>query len=239
MSSGNSYLSFDGHSTYIEIPDSENFSIGTTGELTVSAWIQPETSEPGSLVFPSTEGGDEAYVHWLGKGQPDQEEWTFRIYSANNGVGRANRISFYVFDPAGGIGIGSHYQDPSNPVQPGVWLHVVGAADTEKTYIYINGQAIENNTYSGSITPKHGTAPVRIGTRDLKSYFKGQIREVRVWSRTLALAEIQALHASDTAPQAGLIAEYLLTRDIAQDSASSHNGFIFTGKWIPQAVSGQ
>jgi hypothetical protein len=67
MSSGNSYLSFDGHSTYIEIPDSENFSIGTTGELTVSAWIQPETSEPGSLVFPSTEGGDEAYVHWLGK----------------------------------------------------------------------------------------------------------------------------------------------------------------------------
>ena len=237
MSNTRSYLSFDGIRSYIEIPDSADFSVATTGQLTVSAWIQPETSQPGSLIFPTTEGGDESYVHWMGKGEADQQEWTFRIYSANNTVGRANRISFYVFNLAGGLGIGSHYQDPANPVQPGVWIHVVGAADTERTYIYINGQLIDSNVYTPTITPQHGTAPLRVGTRDFNSYFYGQIREVRLWNRTLSAAEIQALYTSDTVPAAGLEAQYLLTQDIAQDSADSHNGIISGGTWIPQTSS--
>ena len=234
MASGNSYLNFDGVHSYVEIPGSADFSVATTGQLTVSAWIQPETIEPGTLVFPNTEGGGESYVHWMGKGEARRQEWTFRIYSADNTVGRANRISFYVFNLAGGIGVGSHYQDPSNPVQPGVWIHVVGAADGEKTYIYINGQLIQSNVYSGSITPQHGTAPLRIGTRDFNSYFEGQIREVRVWNRLLSAAEISALYNSGAVPAAGLIAEYLLTQDIAQDTGGTHNGIISGGKWIPQ-----
>jgi hypothetical protein len=234
MAAGNSYLNFDGVRTYVEIPDSTDFSVATTGQLTVSAWIQPETIEVGTLIFPNTEGGGESYVHWMGKGEAHRQEWTFRIYSADNTVGRANRISFYVFNLAGGIGVGSHYQDPLNPVQPGVWIHVVGAADGEKTYIYINGQLIQSNVYSGSITPQHGTAPLRIGTRDFNSYFNGQIREVRLWNRLLSAAEINALYTSGTVPAAGLIAEYLLTQDIAPDTAETHNGVIFGGKWIPQ-----
>lgn len=170
----------------------------------------------------------------MGKGEAHEQEWTFRIYSADNNVGRANRISFYVFNLVGGIGIGSHYQDPANPVQPDVWLHVVGAADNERTYIYINGQLIENNVYSPSITPTHGTAPLRIGTRDFNSYFKGQIREVRVWNRALSPPEVRALYDSDAVPTSGLVAEYLLTQDIAQDTAASHNGIISGGNWIPQ-----
>jgi hypothetical protein len=234
MATGNSYLNFDGVRTYVEIPDSADFSVSTTGQLTISAWIQPETIETGTLIFPNTEGGGESYVHWMGKGEAHRQEWTFRIYSADNNVGRANRISFYVFNLAGGIGVGSHYQDPLNPVQPGVWTHVVGAADTEKTYIYINGQFIQSSVYSGSITPQHGTAPLRIGTRDFNSYFNGQIREVRLWNRLLSGAEINALYNSGTVPAAGLIAEYLLTQDIAQDSGGTHNGNISGGKWIPQ-----
>lgn len=234
MANGSSYLSFDGAHTYIEIPDSSDFSVATTGQLAVSAWIQPETIQQGTLIFPTTEGGGESYVHWMGKGEVHQQEWTFRIYSADNTVGRANRISFYVFDLAGGLGVGNHYQDPANPVEPGVWIHVVGAADTEKTYIYINGQPIESNVYSGSITPQHGTAPLRIGTRDFNSYFDGQIREVRLWNRVLSAAEVNALYDSGTVPTAGLVAEYLLTQDIAQDTADSHNGIISAGTWILQ-----
>lgn len=237
MANGNSSLSFDGVRTYVEIPDSSDFSVATTGQLTVSAWIQPETIQPGALIFPTTEGGGESYVHWMGKGEAHQQEWTFRIYSADNTVGRANRISFYVFNPAGGIGVGSHYQDPERPMQPGVWIHVGGAADNEKTHIYINGQLIQSNVYSSSITPKHGTAPLRIGTRDFKSYFNGQIREVRLWNRALSAAEMQSLYDSDTVPAAGLVAEYPLTQDVAQDTTDNHNGIIFGGKWIPQTGS--
>jgi hypothetical protein len=65
MATGNSYLNLDGVRTYVEVPDSADFSVATTGQLTVSAWIQPETIETGTLTFPSTEGGGELYVHWM------------------------------------------------------------------------------------------------------------------------------------------------------------------------------
>jgi hypothetical protein len=58
-------------------------------------------------------------IGWA-RAEAHQQEWTFRIYSADNTVGRANPISFYAVNPVGGIGIGSHHQDPAKPVQPGV-----------------------------------------------------------------------------------------------------------------------
>jgi hypothetical protein len=232
MSSGNSYLHFDGLQSYVEIADSPDFSLTTTGALTVSAWITPAT-----LTFPSTEGKGvdlkKAYVHWLGKGGAGRQEWVFRMYSPDNTVGRANRISFYVFNPDGNLGVGSHYQDPKNPIQAGVWIHVVGSADSEKTYIFINGAFIDSDIYLGKIHPQRGTAPVRLGTRDFHSYFEGEIRAVRVWNRTLTEAEVAALYASDVVPTDGLVAEYLLTQNIVPDTADSHDGAINSASWIP------
>ena len=236
MNSGNSYLHFDGYQSYIEIPDSPDFSLTTTGALTVSAWIRPST-----LTFPSTEGKgvdlSKAYIHWLGKGETGQQEWVFRMYSLDNTDGRANRISFYVFNLDGGLGVGSYYQDPNNPIQVGVWIHVVGSADSAKTYIFINGAPIASDVYRGRIQPQRGTAPMRIGTRDFNSFFEGEIREVRVWNRTLTDAEVAGLYATDTVPQDGLVAEYLLTQDIAPDTAGAHTGAIYSATWIP--VDGQ
>ncbi|MBZ5560920.1 MAG: LamG domain-containing protein [Acidobacteriia bacterium] len=226
MNAPKSYLHFDGSQSYIEIPDSSDFSLTTTGSLTVSAWIRPEV-----LIFPTAEKG---FVHWMGKGEAGKQEWVFRMYSQDNNVGRDNRISFYVFNPEGGEGIGSYYQDPNNPVQAGVWLHAVGAADTERTYIYINGAPIDTDVYAGQIQPQHGTAPLRIGTRDLKSFFEGEIREVRIWNRKLADEEVAALFASVSVPQDGLVGEYLLTQDVAPDTAEAHNGVIYGANWIPQ-----
>jgi hypothetical protein len=233
MNGGVAYLSFDGHRTFIEVPDSPDFSLMTTGALSVSAWIRPAT-----LTFPSTEGKGvdltKAYVHWLGKGESGQQEWVFRMYSADNTDGRANRISFYVFNPDGHLGIGSHYQDPAHPVEPGVWIHVVGSADTEKTYLHINGTLVDSDVYSGQIEPQHGAAPVRIGTRDFNSFFQGEIRQVRFWNRLLTDAEILGLFSADTVPPDGLIAEYRLTQDIAPDTAGSHDGQIVAPTWIAQ-----
>jgi hypothetical protein len=42
------------------------------------------------------------------------------------------------------------------------------------------------------------------------------------------------LYASDTVPQDGLVAEYLLTQDIAPDNAGHHDGAINGGVWTPQ-----
>jgi hypothetical protein len=231
MSTGNSYLHFDGLHSFIEIPSSPDFSLPTTGALAISAWIRPTT-----LTFPSIEGNatnppdlKKAYV-----GASGQQEWVFRIYSSNNTDGRANRISFYVFNSDGHLGIGSYYQDDSNPIQANVWYHIVGAADSENTYLFFNGQLAKTTSYAGQITPQPGSAPVRIGTREFNSFFEGDIREVRFWNRTLTAAEVASLYASDTVPRNGLVAEYVLTQDIAPDTAGNLNGQIVAGTWISE-----
>lgn len=238
------YLQFDGVGNYVEVPNSDDFSVNTAGGLTVSAWMKPDT-----LIFPTPEGS--GYVHWLGKGEPGRHEWTFRMYSLDNTEGRENRISFYVFNLAGGLGIGSYFQDP---VTPGEWIHVVGVVDSERTYIYKNGVFRKCDQYRGVgdgtchrysedrwIQPQNGTAPLRMGTRNLRSYFQGGLTKVRVWNRPLTETEIANLYASDLnnlpAPDNGLVAEWPLNEDtgtIARDTTGAHDGTIFGATWATE-----
>jgi hypothetical protein len=221
-------LSFDGVKSYIEIPSSIVFSLSTPAGLTVSAWIRPAT-----LRFPSSEGS--GYVHWMGKGERGRYEWVFRMYSQGNSENRGNRISFYVFNSQGGEGVGSYFQDP---IVAGEWIHVAGVADDQRTFIYKNGELRKCDQYRGAgdgacgrhpiqVVPEPGPAPLRIGTRDLKSFFKGEIREVRIWDRALTLSEVSSLYSGKSVPQKGLAAEYLLTDGTARDTKGSRNGTIF------------
>src|SRR5512137_1062676 len=89
------YLAYDGVRSYVEVPASPDLSMSAAG-LTVEAWMRPD-----SLSFTHTEGSlpTEQYVHWLGKGAPDAQEWTFRMYGLTTPLApRANRVSFYVFN---------------------------------------------------------------------------------------------------------------------------------------------
>ena len=218
-----STLQFNGTaSDYIEISDSADFSVATTNSLTVSAWIRPDV-----LTFPNSEST--GYVHWMGKGEAGQQEWTFRMYNetTTDVPPRPNRISFYVFNPDGHKGVGSYFQQP---VAAGEWIHVVGMADGENTSIYKNGVFEQSQTYAGTITPAHGTAPLRLATRDFNSFFLGAIRGVRVWNRALTASEVQLVY-TNTIPQDGLVAEYGLLHGIAPDSVGLHDGQIIGGTW--------
>ena len=191
-----STLQFNGTATdYIEISNSADFSVATANSLTVSAWMRPDV-----LTFPNSEST--GYVHWMGKGEAGQQEWTFRMYNetTTDVPPRPNRISFYVFNLQGGEGVGSYFQDP---VQAGEWIHVVGIADGQNTYIYKNGVLKQSQSYAGIITPQHGTVPLRIATRDLNSFFLGAIRGVQLWSRALTASEVQMVF-TDIIPQDGL-----------------------------------
>ena len=121
---GDSYLRFNGKDAYVEIPSIGDYSVSTTGELTVSAWMRPDT-----LDFLSVELNSD-YIHWLGKGDASgaggNQEWTFRMYNHNDPLDtppRPNRISFYLFNPQGGLGVGSFVQVP---VHKGNGINVVG-----------------------------------------------------------------------------------------------------------------
>ncbi len=246
---GDIYLRFNGIDNYVEIPSSDGFSVSTSGELTVSAWLRPD-----ALNFPNWEST--GYVHWMGKGEAGQHEWVFRMYNRDNITEtpeRPNRVSFYVFNPEGGLGVGSYFQDA---VTKGRWIHAVGIAGSAQTYIYKDGAYRRCDTYRGPATggcpshkqpgsgepliinPQAGSAPMRIGTRDFGSFFKGGIRRVRVWSRVLEQAEIQELNAGDAVPPDGLVAEYLFdknTGEAATDTAGGQDGTIFGAKWAKQS----
>lgn len=190
---------FDGESDYVTVTDSDArpFSVPTAGGLTVMAFIRPD-----SLDMPNTEGS--GYVHFLGKGSSGQHEWTFRMYQASNTEGRANRICFYVFNLAGNLGVGESFQDT---LTAGEWIHVAGTIDdtAKEIAIYKNGVLRQSDSYFGNgayvdVVPEAGTAPLRIGTRNVASFWEGAIANVAVFPSALTEGEIAGVYAAAGVP---------------------------------------
>jgi hypothetical protein len=202
---GSSAYSFNGTDAYIEIPDHNAFSLPTTGQLSIAVWMRP-----GTLNFPHDEGT--GYVHWLGKGVANQHEWTFRMYSTDNTdiPYRANRTSFYLFNLGGDRGTGSYVQES---VSAGTWYHYVAVADmrTDTITWYKNGRQRDQDCFRSvnppckdvnvkdPVNPQSGPAPVRVGTKDFASFFKGAIDNLHIYNRALSKAEVERL-CRDTTP---------------------------------------
>jgi hypothetical protein len=146
--------------------------------------------------------GDEAdppqeYVHWLGKGEKGHYEWGFRFYRRHSD--RPNRISAYIWNPDGKLGAGAYVEDK---LEAGSWIHLVATYDDPqksdaRVRLYKDGAASKHNDSSGTlyksydITPKHGSTPVRLGTRDLRGFLTGGLDEVAIYPRVLEADEIQ------------------------------------------------
>jgi Concanavalin A-like lectin/glucanases superfamily len=203
---GDSAATFDGSRRYLEIADSDRWSPATTGRLTVEAWMRPST-----LSFPG------CYVHWLGKGEPGQHEWTLRMYARSTpceSPPRPNRVSVYAFNRSGGLGTGAYFQGGLNQVptmQPNVWVHVVGvidAVDKSAAYpngyvrIYRNGRLINTRDLSSTVpvSLRNGTAPLRIGTRNLDGFFRGAIGKVALYDRELSASRVLAHYQAMSSP---------------------------------------
>ncbi|MFB8030169.1 LamG-like jellyroll fold domain-containing protein [Streptomyces sp. NPDC056465] len=194
---------FDGAGgQYVDVPDSDALSVSTTGTLTIEAWLRPDV-----LVFPRTEGS--GYVHWLGKltyATVNQCEWVARIYSADNTEGRLNRVSGYAFNPPGGLGAGSYFQDT---LRPGEWIHYALVITTApdgpavppgRTKIFRDGRLRDSDALADyDIVPGNTTSPLRIGSAALRSFFLGGIGKVAVYPRELTEARLAEHHAAMTA----------------------------------------
>jgi concanavalin A-like lectin/glucanase superfamily protein len=203
---GDSAATFDGTRRYLEIADSNRWSPATTRRLTVEAWMRPST-----LQFPN------CYVHWLGKGEPGQQEWTLRMYARSTpceSPQRSNRVSVYAFNRSGGLGTGAYFQgglDRVPVMQPNAWVHVVGvinAVDKSATYpngyvrMYRNGRLVNTRDLSSTvpITLQNGTAPLRIGTQDLGGFFRGAIGKVALYDRELSASRVLAHYRAMNSP---------------------------------------
>jgi hypothetical protein len=187
-------IKLDGRRSYVQMPDSEHFSQPASGQgLTVEVWMRPD-----DLDFKGET--NDPYIHWLGKGDTRRHEWAFRFYS-NQSKERPNRISAYIWNPVGGLGAGAYFQDALKPRE---WIHVVACYDPGDKANERAGVSIYKNgvlrggpaTQPGAlyrnynIVPSHGAAPLRLGTRDLNSFFVGGLDEVAIYPRLLTPADI-------------------------------------------------
>lgn len=196
LPNGDKGLLLDGSGDYASFANRPQFSIATTGILTVEYLMRPDT-----LQFSDEEGT--GYVYVLGKGEPTRHEWYGRMYSKVNDEARPNRISGYAFNAGGGLGAGSYFQDT---VVKGRWIHVVLVFNTKATSpdypmgyvkIYKDGVLRDQDSLADyNIRPTAGESPLRIGTGYLDSFFKGAVGEVAFYDRELSASRIAAHHAA-------------------------------------------
>jgi hypothetical protein len=210
--SGDVYLQFNGRDAYVEIPSLADYSASTTGELTISAWLRPDT-----LNFPSVERNSD-YIHWLGKGERSgtegNQEWTFRMYIV--GVADSSRTCLY---------------------KDGQYIRCDTYRGPSRGPCEIHYQAPPNQNLQLVIDPQPSPAPLRLETKDLGSFFEGGLSRVRLWNRVLNATEIAALYSADQAPQDGLVAEFLLNSNTgvtAVDVVRENNGEIFNATGVTQ-----
>ena len=199
---GAHFVGTDRDDNYISLGDHDDFSASTTGELTVLCQVTIEDWNGG-------DGDRPDYTHWMGKGEPNEHEWTFRHYQS--GSYREGWVSFYAFQPDGGEGAGSRVLDPTNqphPLEPTTEMQVGGCIvgtqfNGGRTYSYWNGQQTDTDLLSGySVTPTNGTAPVGVGLRtDGSGSLIGIIRRVMFFDRKLTSTEIADLNDARNLPE--------------------------------------
>jgi hypothetical protein len=192
MPNGDPAFAFDGRGQHLRFSKRSAFEIPRTGILTAELWMRPAT-----LQFPRTEGS--GYVYVMGKGNPGAQEWFVRMYSRSNAEARPNRISGYAFNPRGGLGAGSYFQDR---VLPRRWIHVALVINAKHrsarypsgyTRIYKNGVLRDTDSLKDyDIVPRSGSAPLRIGTGYLGSFFQGAVGDVAFFDKELGGARIRA-----------------------------------------------
>jgi hypothetical protein len=177
---------------YIQLPDHDDFSAATTGSLTIVSF----------LTISSWKGaGASEYVHWMGKGKSGAHEWTFRHY-VDGGSGEASsrqgRVSFYHFNPAGGLGAGSYFQDSEETIE----RMVAGEVDRTNIYMYKNAVLRDTDALSGyKIVPKNTGTAVCLGSRgDGTGFLVGRLRNVAFFNRKLSTAELKTLYDNRDLP---------------------------------------
>ena len=195
---------FDGKS-WVELPDSNDFSVTTTKELTIVAFL---TVDDWKRVSHNNE-----YLHWMGKGKAGAHEWTFRTYIDGGGgeaPQRKRRISYYNFVPSGGLGTGSFVQETSHA--EGREIVIGGVATTKGTgrtpgysEMFSNGVSKDKDMFTSYNTvPANTNSPVCIGTRgDNTGFLVGHIRRVAFFNRELTPAEHKKIADARTLPERG------------------------------------
>lgn len=186
-------LTFDGWRTYVDIPAPA--TLATSETLTVEATVRSSTFGTGNWESP--------VVSWHG----NASGWELR-------VGQAIPRFMVTTDQI------HQYAEPKNPVTaprlaPNEWVHLAGVYDNSSISLYTNG----NLTYqtprnAGSLTQFKGSINIGRNPGFPDRLFKGEIKQVSIWTKARTAAEIAADLATPSAngPREGLLGHWDLTK---------------------------
>jgi len=171
------YARFNGNKDYIELPNSFP---NLQDSFTITAWINPQNTDPGSRIFIDDQNNSNGYGFSLG----DPGNGKLRFYS--RGV---NPISV----------------DTTASVPTNSWTFVAAVHNnlTKTRQIFINGVAQTitgggtSNTYTGTWGVDTGIATIggeTSNSSEKNNLFTGNIDEVRVYSGALSSDQIAAIY---------------------------------------------
>jgi hypothetical protein len=212
----------EGRRGFLAVPDAA--ALHPSGELTVEAWVRPADGACGTLV---SSGADELSLSLCG---------TLRVRLAGTG------------DAA-----------PAGPPLDTAWHHVAFTIDHDDIRRhYIDGELVfqqgheqeQREHSSPPATPRRSGSPavaadmgmLRIGSDPAvaanEDRFRGNLREVRIWSRARTVDEIRATAFSTLAgKEPGLIAVWPLTHDLRERVAGRDAGLVGTAAFAREALT--
>lgn len=167
---------YDGTNDSLTIPDNDAFSANTTNQLTVAAWLYPDSNSGTQNV--------------ISKGNTSNYEWSL---GANG-----SQVQALIWNSSGSV---IAQATLSSGFTTGSWQHFAFTLDLTKNTLtlYKNGAVVGTGTVSGTYT--NGTSDLRFGERaDGSNDYDGKIDEVRIYKRVLSNGEINSLYAWQPGP---------------------------------------
>ena len=172
--SGNA-LTLDGVNDYVDLGNPTAFQL--TGSMTISAWIYSSGFPADDAVIVSKRAGGESG------------------FQLDTTVDTGTRtIGFKLTNSSGA----AMFRFGANTLQPNTWYYVTGVYDAsaQTLHVYRNG-VLDDGVLQGTVTAsqQNSTQSVNVGQRPGVPglfNFKGLIDDVRIYSRALTQAEIQA-----------------------------------------------
>ncbi len=170
---------FNGSSSEIDLGNSAVFSSTTTGELSISLWINTTDSDAGYI---------------LAKGDDSQIKYEHNLYLNTNGTLRA-----HIYNSSASL---AATVTTTDTVNDGNWHHVVLVIDNGTSMsVYVdNGTPVTSTGWSGTVTYQ-STVPFILGAFEgitaSSSKLNGKLDQVRIFNTALNPAQVGQLALED------------------------------------------
>lgn len=212
----NSAYSFNGSSSYMQIPASPTLDTGSA--LTVSYWVKPNAFYMGQCT--------ENYVLSKGLESGNDYELSFgnQAYGAANGINFCSTATDTSHEGFYGIGV-----DGLLPtIHTGQWYHVLFTNNGKVSNMYVNGTLVASNAATVTFNNNDIYLGRYTSIASTPYWLNGVLDDIRIYNRALSSNEVTALYTAPNPAKPltlkdGLVAYYPFSGNALDSSGNNNN----------------